>query len=127
MSIATRQRTSPFLASFVGAVVIAALAAYVLRDRLGVQWLIAVVGGINVATFALYAYDKAVSGRGAARVPESVLHLVALAGGTPAAFIAQRVLRHKTLKRPFRARFVWIMLVQVVALGAWVWYDWRRP
>jgi uncharacterized membrane protein YsdA (DUF1294 family) len=65
-----------------------------------------------------------VAGRGTRlwRVPESVLHLMALAGGTPAAFAGQRALRHKTAKQSFRAWFWVIVVAQTAALSAWVWY-----
>ncbi|MGE0481029.1 MAG: DUF1294 domain-containing protein [Phycisphaerae bacterium] len=77
----------------------------------------ALLAALNVATFALYAYDKAAAaaaGRG--RVPEFVLHVAALAGGSPGAFAAQRVLRHKTVKRSFQAAFWTIVAVQVVGV-----------
>ena len=109
------------------ATVIGAAVGFALRASFGLHWIPCYVVAVNVATFLLYLYDKAVSSRGGLRVPESLLHGIALAGGTPAAFLAQRVLHHKTVKRPFRATFVWVIVVQVVALGAWVWYDWHRP
>lgn len=57
-------------------------------------------------------------------MPARVLHGLALVGGTPAALLGQYVLRHKTLKRPFRSTFMAIIAVQVLLLGAWVWYRW---
>jgi uncharacterized membrane protein YsdA (DUF1294 family) len=57
-------------------------------------------------------------------VPERVLHLLALAGGTPAAFAAQRLFRHKTIKAPFRLQFTLIAAAQALLLAAWVWYRW---
>ena len=83
----------------------------------------AYLAGINVATFTNYAYDKAGSSRDWARIPERVLHFLASAGGTPAAFLAQRLLRHKTLKRPFQVRFWIIVAVQLVAVAAYA--GWR--
>ncbi len=73
---------------------------------------------LSLVTFLFYGYDKsqAVSHRG--RIPEAVLHGLALAGGTPGALAGQVVFRHKTQKLSFRAVFIMIAVVQVV-LAAW--------
>jgi uncharacterized membrane protein YsdA (DUF1294 family) len=59
------------------------------------------------------------------RVPERVLHLTAFAGGTPGAFAAQRLFRHKTVKTRFRAWF-WILFALQLGLAFGWWYS-RRP
>ncbi len=98
--------------------------AVTLRLRFGIDWLIAYLAGVNVATLLLYAYDKAAASRGDwLRVPERVLHAAALAGGTPAAFTAQVALRHKTVKRSFRLWFFSILALQLTAVA--VWASWR--
>ena len=43
-----------------------------------------------------------------------------LLGGWPAAWLAQQVLRHKTIKRSFQAMFWLTVLVNVAALAVWV-------
>lgn len=67
---------------------------------------------INAATFIVYRHDKhaAVREDGSWRVSESTLHLWAIAGGWPGAFMAQQVLRHKNRKVGFRAVF-WAIVV----------------
>lgn len=67
---------------------------------------------INAATYLVYRHDKraAVRQDGSRRVSETTLHLWALAGGWPGAFVAQRVLRHKTRKVRFQAVF-WAVVV----------------
>jgi len=86
-------------------------------------WLV----GINLSTFAYYGYDKARSRRGSGRVPEVVLHGLALAGGSPAAYVGMRWFRHKTVKGRFRIAFWAIVLLQT-AVAAWVAYlVWRHP
>lgn len=97
----------------------AAGAAAGVHFGLNATWPIAAIIAINVATFVLYAYDKAVAGSNAGRVPEAVLHAAALVGGSPAALIAQQLLRHKTAKRPFQIRFWTIVVIQAVA-AVWV-------
>ena len=78
---------------------------------------------INVATFVLYGYDKAVAGGEQTRVPERVLHLAELLGGTPAAFVGQRVFHHKTQKSSFQVKFWLIVVVQVLAVLAIWWFS----
>ena len=69
---------------------------------------------INAITFAMYWQDKrAAKQRGAARVPEATLLIVGFLGGTVAAFVAQRVLRHKTSKQSFQFKFWAITVVQI--------------
>ena len=81
-------------------------------------WLIA----INVATALLYIYDKSIAGSGRTRVPEAILHLVELLGGTPAAFVAQRLLPHKIHKGSYQAVFWLIVAVQIVGVIALIWW-----
>lgn len=87
---------------------------------LGLPGLYAYLIGINAVTMLLYGYDKrqAIVGRG--RVPEVILHLVALVAGSPGALIAQMLFRHKTRKFKFRVAFVGIVVLQcLAALGYW--------
>ncbi len=71
-------------------------------------------------TFGLYGYDKRAARRGTWRVPERVLHGLALLGGSPGALLGQRVFRHKTAKRSFQFAF-WAIVVLQVALIALIW------
>jgi uncharacterized membrane protein YsdA (DUF1294 family) len=77
--------------------------------------------GVNAATLVLYAWDKFAAVRSFLRVPEAILHLSALGGGSPAALLARIVFRHKTRKRKFRVIFWAIVLIQVAAGAAWWW------
>jgi uncharacterized membrane protein YsdA (DUF1294 family) len=95
--------------------------------RLSMPWVFALLAGINGATLVLYGYDKAVAGGNRVRVPERVLQGLALLGGSPAALIGQQLFRHKTAKAPFQKVFWIIVILQLVALGAWVWCWKRRP
>lgn len=75
-------------------------------------WLWAYLIAINVTTFLLYTYDKAVAGSGQMRVPERTLHLAELFGGTPAGIIGQRVFHHKSAKGSYQLTFWIIFAVQ---------------
>jgi uncharacterized membrane protein YsdA (DUF1294 family) len=72
--------------------------------------------GINGATFLIYGWDKWAAKREARRVRESSLHWLAIAGGTPGAFLGQKTFRHKTAKTSFQTRFVLIASLQVLSL-----------
>lgn len=65
-------------------------------------WVAGLYVGLSVITFAAYAIDKRAAGKGARRTPEGTLHMLALAGGWPGALLAQQLLRHKSIKQPFR-------------------------
>jgi uncharacterized membrane protein YsdA (DUF1294 family) len=72
----------------------------------------------SVITFLLYGYDKAQSKNGGWRVPEIVLHLLALAGGFPGGWLGRSVFRHKTKK----AIFVLVLVVSTALhLGLVYW------
>jgi uncharacterized membrane protein YsdA (DUF1294 family) len=55
----------------------------------------------SVINFLLYGFDKAQSKRGGWRVPEVVLHGLALSGGFPGGWVGRSIFRHKTKKGVF--------------------------
>jgi uncharacterized membrane protein YsdA (DUF1294 family) len=83
------------------------------------SWLLAV----NLVTFLTYGYDKSIAGSGRTRVPERVLLLLALAGGSPAAILGMRLFHHKTAKSSFQHKFWLVLLVQVVLVA--IYFLWR--
>lgn len=80
--------------------------------------LILYLAGINLVTVAMFAWDKRSAIKGQWRIPENTLLMLALAGGTPGAIIAQQRLRHKTRKQPFRSQLMLITGLHVVVLVA---------
>jgi uncharacterized membrane protein YsdA (DUF1294 family) len=72
----------------------------------------------SIITFLLYGYDKTQSKTGGWRVPEVVLHAMALAGGFPGGWVGRSVFRHKTKKGIFT--FV-LMVSTVIHLGLVYW------
>lgn len=73
---------------------------------------------LSVVTFIAYAYDKSAARNGSWRVSETVLHQLSLCGGWPGGLIARHVLRHKTIKQPFRFLFWWTVLGNIAVLAA---------
>lgn len=77
---------------------------------------------ISLLTLAAYARDKSAARQMRWRTPESHLHLLALLGGWPGAWLGQRLFRHKTKKTGFRVTFYAMALlngVGVALLLAW--------
>lgn len=71
---------------------------------------------MSAVAFVLYGIDKSAARRGARRVPERTLHLMALACGWPGALLGQQVFRHKTRKQPFRAIFWGTVVINCAAV-----------
>ena len=79
-----------------------------------------VLAVLQLAAFSLFWLDKAQARGGGRRVRESTLLTVALFGGV-GALLAQRMLRHKTRKEPFRTLLGAVVVVHgaAVATGWW--------
>ena len=73
---------------------------------------------INLITFSFYGYDKYQAIHKKSRIPEAVLHILALACGSVGALAGQNIFRHKTRKLKFQVIFILIAIVQA-ALIIW--------
>ena len=67
---------------------------------------------INWWTFFRFMQDKDRAIAQVRRIPESELLGLALIGGTPGAFAARKIFRHKTRKQPFSAQLYTTALLQ---------------
>ena len=85
-----------------------------------------------LSPIAIYIYwvDKSAAKAGTWRIPEASLHLLELAGGFVGALAAQKLLRHKTVKKSYQAVFALIALYHTylwVAFflfnGQYVWFS----
>ena len=81
--------------------------------------LIAALLLINLFAFALYGIDKAKAKRGAWRIPEATLLLVAFLGGSFGALLGMELFRHKTKHAKFRI-LVPLFLVLHIVLGVYI-------
>jgi uncharacterized membrane protein YsdA (DUF1294 family) len=79
-------------------------------------WVFLSYGFLGPLTFIAYGTDKAAARRDRSRIPEATLHVISVLGGWPGALVAQRVFRHKTVKRSFRAVFWVTVLVNCPAM-----------
>ena len=96
---------------------------FLFRFRIHLSPLFAYIATINAVGFMMYALDKFLAKRSWLRVPESLLHLLAFGGATPAAIVVQQLFWHKTTKRSFQVMFWMIALVQVILVYILVYTD----
>lgn len=115
-----RRGLTPAMAStlVLAIVLIAGTGGLVYSGKVSIVWAWLVT--INGVTFAVYGWDKhrakVIEGR---RVPELVLHGLALIGGTIGAIGAMLAFRHKTRKPSFLIPFAAIVVLQIAALAWW--------
>lgn len=101
-----------------GLLLIAPIVALVhLSGTINWRWLVSFFGLLNLATFLVYQFDKRRAAAGGRRIPEATLHLLEAAGAWPAAYLGQRLLRHKSAKRRFRIVF-WLIVALHEAVAA---------
>ena len=93
--------------------VFAGIGAFVILLWIGLWPFLAWLVGWTIPTFALYGIDKRQARHDGWRVPEAVLHGLALIGGVIGAWAGRAVFRHKTQKPAFT-------LVLVVASILWI-------
>ena len=98
------------------------VAAFVVLWWLGLSPLLAWVVGWTLPTFALYGIDKRQAEHGGWRVPEALLHGLALIGGVVGAWAGRTFFRHKTQKPALTvvlvvASIVWGLIAIWALLG----------
>lgn len=121
-------RRSPGRAGLVVAIVLMAAWISVLAwgwstERIPI-WLLGALLLLNLITYAVYARDKRAARRGDRRTSEAGLHLLAVLGGWPGAWLAQQRLRHKTVKQAFRVVYWFTVLVNCAAVAVILFVGW---
>ncbi len=104
--------------------ILPAVALVKLTTRTNWQIVTVYLGTVSVITVLLYWHDKRRARSNGWRTPESSLHTLELLGGWPAAFVAQRWLRHKTSKRSFQ-RTYWCIVGLHHYLAAEILLNWQ--
>lgn len=79
------------------------------------------LGGMSLAAFILFGYDKWQAGRGGGRVAESTLCGVSALGGWPGGLLGLLLFRHKSAKASFHFKFT----AAFVVWGGLLWTVWR--
>ena len=77
---------------------------------------------VNVIGFFLMGADKVKAKRGRWRIPEKMLLLPALLGGTPGVIAGMKAFHHKTRHRKFKYGLPALLAVQLAAAG-WFLYQ----
>ena len=99
-----------------------------LRDKTQLSGMFAIYLLLTVAcsgiVFVLYGIDKRRAVKAKPRISERTLHLFALAGGWPGAYLGSRLFRHKTLKVSFRIVFWLTVTVHLIVIGYGIWCGW---
>ncbi|MBC7392388.1 MAG: cold shock and DUF1294 domain-containing protein [Variovorax sp.] len=75
---------------------------------------------ISLFTFFVYGFDKSAAENGRWRTAESTLHLLALLGGWPGAWCAQRLFHHKSRKTSFMVGYWTTVVAHFAAATAWI-------
>ena len=79
--------------------------------------LVLLIAVVNLFTFFLFGLDKRLAKKNRRRIPELQLLLLSLFGGSVGGFLAMKLFRHKTSKKSFYLKMIFIALVQFCALG----------
>ncbi|WP_417550880.1 DUF1294 domain-containing protein [Methylophaga sp.] len=74
---------------------------------------------MSLIAFIAYAIDKSAAQNGRWRTQESTLHLISLMCGWPGAYIAQKKLRHKSIKKAF-INVYWVTVLLNLAGLFWL-------
>lgn len=106
------------------ATVLPALAVTKVTQGLNVKYVIAYLAGISAATAFAYWSDKKKSETASWRTPEKTLHLLELLGGWTAAFVSQRLFRHKITKKEYQFTF-WLIGILHQYLSFDYLHQWR--
>lgn len=86
------------------------------------DWILIALLVINVWTVLRFWQDKKYAIAGRRRIPEANLLACAFLGGSPGAFFARHVFRHKTRKQPFTTYLQVIAVLQIggiIGLSLW--------
>ncbi len=79
---------------------------------------VVLLGVINLGSIIAIWWDKRRAVKGKWRVKEETLLVWALVGGWPGGIWAMRRFRHKTSKRSFIAKYVFVVILNVAAVVA---------
>lgn len=78
---------------------------------------------VNVCAFLMMGIDKRKAKKGAWRIPEKNLFLMALLGGAFGGTMGMKVFHHKTRHWYFRFGFPLLLILNVALLLALVWFN----
>ncbi len=74
------------------------------------------LGIINLVTFVVMGIDKLKAKKGARRIAESTLFLLAIVGGSIGGIAGMYAFKHKTLHKQFTIGFPLILIMQIALI-----------
>jgi uncharacterized membrane protein YsdA (DUF1294 family) len=83
---------------------------------LRLEWFWAWWSSASLVTFCTYGYDKAQSKIDGQRVPEIILHVMAMSGGVAGAWAGRGLFRHKTRHRGITIVLILATILHLVLL-----------
>jgi uncharacterized membrane protein YsdA (DUF1294 family) len=92
---------------------IACVTASLLFLQVETSLLVSAIIGINVAALVAMGLDKSLSRSHSPRIPEIVLYVVALLGGSPGILAGSHIFRHKIRKAVFQLTLLVVFTLQV--------------
>ena len=111
--------------AFIIFAIVSGLIGYVLLSIVGgsVSWhpYLVWLAVLNPTTFVMYGLDKALSKMRVIRVPNALLHLLALLGGFAGGWLGRMVFNHKSNRKRYPAYPV-ILTLSTLVHGAAFWY-----
>jgi len=115
--IAGKMQKSPYKIYGFLSIILTLIITLLLLNK-NINLIISYLGAINIVTFLIYGYDKYISTKNSnmLRVPERVLLLLGLAGGSISALLAQNIFRHKTQKKSFQTYFWLVTTLQIIVI-----------
>ena len=120
-----RRRPWPWqLGVLVVLLIVPALALFKVSDEAYGLYVLAWLLGISLVTASAYWLDKYRARKEQRRISERTLHLLEFLGGWPAAFLMQRLIRHKIRKFKYQVVFWLIILVHQLVLSDYL-LDWQ--
>lgn len=83
--------------------------------QITINSLLAITGSMSLILFAVMGMDKAFAKRGAWRIPEKTLFLLALFGGALGGIAGMYFFRHKTKHASFKFGMPLLLIINVIA------------
>jgi uncharacterized membrane protein YsdA (DUF1294 family) len=92
---------------------ITCFAAYLLWAYANTSLLVSGLLAINVAAFVCMGLDKSFARSNSLRIPETILYLLALLGGSMGLLVGIHIFKHKTRKAAFQFVLLMVVAIQV--------------
>lgn len=80
------------------------------------EFFIAFFVTINIGSFIYFGLDKKKAQKNQQRIPEKSLLIMTLFGGTIGSVLAMLLFNHKTAKKSFLLKILFIILIQILIL-----------